>query len=163
MSNFNSIYNPLFLKNEELKTALELLFFLSKDFDNNIEPLLKRFSYNKTHCSVIFLSSNNYSLTIKEMLSILKIKKQSLAKIVNKLKDDDIIFLKQSKKDKRKKTIFLTKKGIKIEKKMNKLFVSRIANAYKNSGTESINGFKKILFNLISDKSKKILKNNKRT
>ena len=46
---------------------------------------------------------------------------------------------------------------------MNKLFVSRIANAYKNSGTESINGFKKILFNLISDKSKKILKNNKRT
>ena len=47
MSNFNNIYNPLFLKNEELKTALELLFFLSKDFDNNIEPLLKKFSYNK--------------------------------------------------------------------------------------------------------------------
>ena len=28
MSNLSNVYNPLFLKNEELKTALELLFFL---------------------------------------------------------------------------------------------------------------------------------------
>ena len=163
MANLNNIFNPLFLKNKELKTAFELLFFVMKDFDINMSSLLKKFGYNKTHFAVIFLASNNYYLTIKDLLIILNIKKQSLSKIINKLENDELITLKKSKKDKRNKHIFLTKKGIKIEKKMNKLFVSRIANAYKNSGTESINGFKKILFNLISDKSKKILKNNKRT
>ena len=40
MSNLGNVYNPLFLKNEELKTTLELLFFLSKDLDNNLKPIL---------------------------------------------------------------------------------------------------------------------------
>ena len=55
MSNLGNVYNPLFLKNEELKTTLELLFFLSKDLDNNIAPILKEVGYNKTHFSVIFI------------------------------------------------------------------------------------------------------------
>ena len=159
MSNISNVYNPLFLKNEELKIALELLFFLSRDLDNNINPMLKNYGYNKTHFSVIFLSSKNFSLTIKELLVVLNIKKQSLAKVINKLKEDGIILLKQSKKDKRKKNIYLTKKGIKIEKKMNQILLNKISFAYKNAGKESINGFKKILINLMSNKSKKILKN----
>ena len=128
-----------------------------KDFDRNISSLLKKFGYNKTHFAVIFLAANNYYLTIKDLLSILNIRKQSLAKIINKLKDDEIILLKQSKKDKRNKNIYLTKKGIKIEKKLTEKQMSNIAYAYKNSGTDSINGFKKILINLIDKNSKKIL------
>ena len=158
MTNLNNIYSPLFLKNKELKTAFELLFFTMKDFDRNISFLLKKFGYNKTHFAVIFLASNNYHLTIKDLLLILNVKKQSLSKIINKLKDDEIIILKKSKKDKRTKNIYLTKKGIKIENKFTEKQINIIAKAYKNAGTDSINGFKKILINLISDTSKGILK-----
>ena len=91
------------------------------------------------------------------MLIILDIKKQSLSKVINKLKNDEVIILKKSKKDKRNKNIYLTKKGIKIEKKLTEKQISNIANAYKNAGTDSINGFKKILLNLISKNSKTIL------
>ena len=158
MTNLNNIFSPLFLKNNELKVAFELLFFTIKDFDKNISFILKKFNYNKTHFAVIFLASNNYYLTIKDLLAILDIKKQSLSKIINKLKNDGIIVLKKSKKDKRKKNIYLTKKGIKIEKKLTEKQVQNIANAYKNAGTDSINGFKKILVNLISKNSKSILR-----
>ena len=157
MTNLNNIFNPLFLKNKELKIAFELLFFTIKDFDRNISFLLKKFGYNKTHFAVIFLASNNYYLTIKDLLIILDIKKQSLSKIINKLKSDEIFTLKKSKKDKRNKNIYLTKKGLKIEKKITSNQINNIANAYKNAGTESINGFKKILINLISKTSKRIL------
>ena len=158
MTNLNNIFNPLFLKNKELKVAFELLFFTIKDFDKNISFLLKKFNYNKTHFAVIFLASNNYYLTIKDLLIILDIKKQSLSKIINKLKNDEIIILKKSKKDKRNKNIYLTKKGIRIEKKITNQQINNIANAYKNAGTDSINGFKKILLNLLSKTSKTILK-----
>ena len=158
MANLNNIFNRLFLKDKELKIAFELLFFTIKDFDRNISFLLKKFGYNKTHFAVIFLASNNYYLTIKDLLLILDIKKQSLAKIINKLKKDEIIELKQSKKDKRNKNIYLTKKGIKIEKKLTEKQINNIANAYKNAGTDSINGFKKILINLISKNSREIFK-----
>ena len=158
MTNLNNIFSPLFLKNKELKVAFELLFFTIKDFDKNISLLLKKFNYNKTHFAVIFLASNNYYLTIKDLLTILDIKKQSLSKIINKLKNDGVIVLRKSKKDKRKKNIYLTKKGIKIEKKLTEKQVQNIANAYKNAGTDSINGFKKILVNLISKNSKNILR-----
>ena len=157
MTNLNNIFNPLFLKNKELKIAFELLFFAIKDFDRNISFLLKKFGYNKTHFAVIFLASNNYYLTIKDLLIILDIKKQSLSKVINKLKNDEVIILKKSKKDKRNKNIYLTKKGIKIEKKLTEKQISNIANAYKNAGTDSINGFKKILLSLISKNSKTIL------
>ena len=158
MTNLNNIFSQLFLKNKELKVAFELLFFTIKDFDKNISFLLKKFNYNKTHFAVIFLASNNYYLTIKDLLTILDIKKQSLSKIINKLKNDGVIVLRKSKKDKRKKNIYLTKKGIKIEKKLTEKQVQNIANAYKNAGTDSINGFKKILVNLISKNSKNILR-----
>ena len=92
MANLNNIFNPLFLKNKELKVTLELLFFAIKDFDKNINFLPKKFGYNKTHFSVIFLSSNNYYLTIKDLLIILDIKKQSLSKIINKLKKEGTIW-----------------------------------------------------------------------
>ena len=157
MTNLNNIFSPLFLKNKELKVAFELLFFTIKDFDKNISFLLKKFNYNKTHFAVIFLASNNYYLTIKDLLIILDIKKQSLSKVINKLKNDEVIVLKKSKKDKRNKNIYLTKKGIKIEKKLIEKQISNIANAYKNAGTDSIYGFKKILLNLISKNSKTIL------
>ena len=158
MANLNNIFSPLFLKNKELKIALELLFFTIKDFDRNISFLLKKFGYNKTHFAVIFLAANNYYLTIKDLLIILDIKKQSLSKVINKLKNDEVIVLKKSKKDKRNKNIYLTKKGIKIEKKITNKQINNIANAYKNAGTDSINGFKKILVNLISKNSKNILR-----
>tara|TARA_Y100000590_G_scaffold322966_1_gene365801 strand:+ start:10 stop:495 length:486 start_codon:yes stop_codon:yes gene_type:complete len=158
MTNLNNIYNPLFLKNKELRTAFELLFLITKDFDKNINLLLKKYKYNKTHFAVIFLASNNYFLTIKDLLIILDIKKQSLSKVINKLISDEIIFLKKSKKDKRNKNIYLTKKGIKIEKKLIEKQIKNIALAYKNAGTESISGFKKILINLISKNAKNILK-----
>ena len=159
MTNLNNIFSPLFLKNKELKVAFELLFFTIKDFDKNISFLLKKFNYNKTHFAVIFLASNNYYLTIKDLLTILDIKKQSLSKIINKLKNDEIIILKKSKKDKRNKNIYLTKKGIKIEKRLTDKQINNIANAYKNAGKDSINGFKKILLNLLSKTSKTILRN----
>ena len=158
MTNLNNIFSPLFLKNKELKVAFELLFFTIKDFDKNISFLLKKFNYNKTHFAVIFLASNNYYLTIKDLLTILDIKKQSLSKIINKLKNDEIIILKKSKKDKRNKNIYLTKKGLKIEKKITSKQINNIANAYKNAGKDSINGFKKILLNLLSKTSKTILR-----
>ena len=158
MANLNNIFNPLFLKDKELKIAFELLFFTIKDFDRNISFLLKKFGYNKTHFAVIFLASNNYYLTIKDLLVILNIKKQSLSKIINKLKKDEVIILKKSKKDKRNKNIYLTKKGMKIEKKLTEKQINNIANAYKNAGTESINGFKKILINLVGKSSKVILR-----
>ncbi len=44
-----------------------------------------------------------------------------------------------------------------LEKKLTEKQISNIANAYKNAGTDSINGFKKILLNLISKNSKTIL------
>ena len=67
--------------------------------------------------------------------------------------------MKTSKKDKRNKNIFLTKKGIRIEKKISQSQINTIATAYKNAGTNSITGFKKVLLNLITNKSKKILGN----
>ena len=94
MTNLNNIFSPLFLKNKELKVAFELLFFTIKDFDKNNSFILKKFNYNKTHFAVIFLASNNYYLTIKDLLTILDIKKQSLSKIINKLKNDGVIVLK---------------------------------------------------------------------
>ena len=57
-------------------------------------------------------------------------------------------------KDKRTKTLSLTKKGIDLEKILSNIQIQRIRNVIKNFDQNKINGFKKVLYAMIEEKNK---------
>ena len=58
--------------------------------------------------------------------------------------------------DKRTKKLILSKKGEELEKKLSDIQIKKIYNLIKNYEEDDINGFKKILYQMIEDKNQKI-------
>ena len=58
--------------------------------------------------------------------------------------------------DKRTKKLFLTSKGIILEKELSTIQITKIRNILKKANENDINGFKKILYSMVDAEGQKI-------
>ena len=74
--------------------------------------------------------------------------------MLNQLVNDGYINV-SSGYDKRTKNLSLTQKGINLEQKLSNIQVSKIKNIIKKSEEKDINGFKRILYDMIDEEGKR--------
>ena len=154
MADLNKLLTPLFLNEDEIRKIIELMFFSYRDFTAGPDKILEKIKFGRAHHRVIYFVGKRENLTIKELLSILKITKQSLSRVLNQLVAEKYINL-SSGKDKRTKQLLLTKKGIELEKQLSKIQINKIYNILSNFNESEINGFKKVLFSMIEFENQK--------
>ncbi len=154
MADLNKLLTPLFLNEQEIRKIIELMFFSYRDFTAGPDKILEKIKFGRAHHRVIYFVGKRENLTIKELLSILKITKQSLSRVLNQLVAEKYINL-SSGKDKRTKQLLLTKKGIELEKQLSKIQINKIYNILSNFNESEINGFKKVLFSMIEFENQK--------
>ena len=131
-----------------------MLFFSYKDFTAGPDKILEKINFGRAHHIVIYFVGKQKTLTIKELLSILQITKQSLSRVLNQLVSEKFIIVSTGK-DKRTKNLSLTKKGGDLEKKLSDIQVLHLRNVLKKFNEIEINGFKKVLYGMIQDYNKK--------
>ena len=153
MTDLNKLLNPLYLKDNEIRKIVELIFFCYRDFTAGPDEILEKIKFGRAHHRVIYFVGKKKNLTIKDLLSILQITKQSLSRVLNQLVKEKFIMVSTGK-DKRTKTLSLTKKGIDLEKILSNIQIQRIRNVIKNFDQNKINGFKKVLYAMIEEKNK---------
>ena len=153
MTDLNKLLNPLYLKDDEIRKIVELIFFCYRDFTAGPDEILEKINFGRAHHRVIYFVGKKKNLTIKELLSILQITKQSLSRVLNQLVTEEYIFLSIGL-DKRTKKLSLTKKGEDLERNLTNIQIKKIKKIIKNFNEKDINGFKKILYNLIDEKNK---------
>ena len=153
MTDLNKLLNPLYLKDDEIRKIVELIFFCYRDFTAGPDEILEKINFGRAHHRVIYFVGKKKNLTIKELLSILQITKQSLSRVLNQLVKEKFIMVSTGK-DKRTKTLSLTKKGIDLEKILSNIQINRIRNVIKDFDEKNINGFKKILYAMIEENNK---------
>ena len=155
MADLNNLLTPLFLNEKEIRKIIELMFFSYRDFTSGPDKILEKLSFGRAHHRVIYFVGKKNNLTIKELLSILKITKQSLSRVLNQLVKEKYIILSTGE-DKRTKKLSLSKKGQDLEKKLSDIQIAKIYNVIKKFEEIDINGFKKVLFEMIDyDNQKK--------
>jgi len=154
MADLNKLLTPLFLNEQEIRKIIELMFFSYRDFTAGPDKILEKIKFGRAHHRVVYFVGKRENLTIKELLSILKITKQSLSRVLNQLVEEKYINL-SSGKDKRTKQLLLTKKGIELEKQLSKIQINKIYNILSNFNENEINGFKKVLFSMIELENQK--------
>lgn len=154
MTDLNKLLSPIFLSEKEVKKIIELLFFSYREFTSGPDIVLNKINFGRAHHRVIYFVGKQKRLTIKDLLSILKITKQSLSRVLNQLVKEGFINVSIGE-DKRTKSLSLTTKGDDLEKKLSRIQISNIKNILKNIDEESINGFKKILYALIDSETQK--------
>tara|TARA_A100000164_G_scaffold9473_1_gene8072 strand:- start:249 stop:731 length:483 start_codon:yes stop_codon:yes gene_type:complete len=155
MADLNKLLTPLFLNEKEIRKIIELMFFSYRDFTSGPDKILEKIKFGRAHHRVIYFVGKRDNLTIKELLSILQITKQSLSRVLNQLVNEKYILLSIGE-DKRTKKLILSKKGQELEKKLSDIQISNIFNVIKKFDEVDINGFKKILYKMIKKDNQKI-------
>jgi DNA-binding MarR family transcriptional regulator len=138
------------LSDEELRQTIELLFFAYRDFTGEADAILEAYGFGRAHHRVIYFVKRNPSLTVNALLKILKITKQSLARVLGQLVREGFIEQTTDAQDRRRRTLTLTTKGDKLEAHLTKCQGARISRAFEVSGAEAADGFKKVLGEMIN-------------
>ena len=155
MADLNYLISPFFLNNKEIKKIIELIFFSYRDFTAGPDRILEKINFGRAHHRVIYFVGKKNNITIKELLIVLKITKQSLSRVLSQLVKEGFIIVSTGL-DKRTKTLSLTQEGLNLEKQLSTIQINQIKKSISKFNHEDINGFKKILFEMIEVDNKKI-------
>lgn len=151
MSDLKSVPNPLFLREDELRQGIELLFYAYRDFTRGPDEILEQYGFGRAHHRALHFIGGHSGITVAELLSILRITKQSLARVLSALIAQDFVRQQQGTRDRRQRQLFLTEKGRGLEKRIAALQQAKVAQAYRDAGAEAVAGYRKVLSGLIDD------------
>lgn len=147
--------NPLFLREEELRQGIELLFYAYRDFTAIADQMLEQYNFGRAHHRVIYFVSRNPGITVSDLLSILKITKQSLSRVLGQLVREGFIEQRTGLQDRRQRLLTLTEKGEALERELTEKQRALIAAAYREAGAESVEGFRKVMLGMLGDEDRK--------
>lgn len=141
----------LYLREEELRRGIELLYFAYRDFTRDPDEILQDTGLGRAHHRVLYFVGRNPGTTVSGLLKVLRITKQSLSRVLGQLVDDGYIDQQTGKQDKRQRLLYLTKKGEDFEKSLFATQRQRVAEAYKTAGPEAVSGFWEVLLHIVDE------------
>jgi DNA-binding MarR family transcriptional regulator len=143
--------NPLFLREEELRQGMELLFFAYRDFTAEPDQMLAQYGFGRAHHRVIYFVGRSPGLPVSDLLDTLKITKQSLSRVLGQLVREGFIVQHQGQRDRRQRLLELTEAGRELERKLTENQLLRMARAYRAAGAEAVDGFRTVMIGLINE------------
>ncbi len=148
----------LYLRKQDLRRGIELLFFAYRDFTGEADRILSEIGLGRAHHRVIYFVGRQPGMTVSELLSILNITKQSLSRVLSHLMAEGYIVQQQGARDKRQRLLSLTDRGLALENRLTDVQCRRFAAAYSERGGEAVDGFQQVLTSLINEEARAALK-----
>lgn len=137
--------NLLFLTDEQLRQAIEAMFFAYRGFTADPDRILADMAYGRAHHRAIHFINRAPGTTVNNLLSILGVTKQSLNRVLRTLIEDGLVESRVGKADKRERHLFLTEEGQALEQKLSDAQRVRMRMAFRDAGPEAVSGFRKVL------------------
>ena len=109
--------------------VMGLFFFAYRDFVGDADALLERQGFGRAHHRVLYFVNLKPGMPVADLLDILKITKQSLARVLRQLIDNGYIEQKTGDSDRRQRLLYATAKGRGLFETLSATQTSRIADA----------------------------------
>ncbi len=139
---------------EQLIACAELLFFAYRDFINDPDKVLEQYGFGRAHHRVLHFVNRNPGLRVADLLHILKITKQSLARVLKQLIDEGFVTQRSGREDRRQRLLYVTPKGNKLADKLANLQMRRIEAALNQAGPGANAATQRFLFAMIAEKDR---------
>ena len=144
----------LFLTDEQLRQAIELMFFAYRDFTSDPDQVLERRGYGRAHHRAIHFIKRRPGITVAGLLDILQVTKQSLNRVLRQLIRDGLVTSTIGTSDRRQRLLRLTRDGEELEQQLSEPQRARIRRAYAQAGPEAVAGFRRVLEHIIDEESR---------
>src|ERR1700752_2239115 len=109
---------PAFLREEEVRQAIELLFFAYRDFTSEPDAILEEYGFGRAHHRVVHFVGRHPQMTVGELPGILRINKPSLNRVAGKLVRQGFIVQHPGAHDRRQRLLELTERGRELERRL---------------------------------------------
>ncbi len=135
----------------KLVALVELLFFAYRDFTAEADEILAAIGFGRAHHRVLHFVNRNPGLRVADLLGILKITKQSLARVLKQLVDQGYILQEAGAKDRRERRLRLTERGIELADRLLGMQTRRIASALQSAGSDTERPAREFLAAIIAE------------
>ncbi len=135
----------------DLVACVELLFFAYRDFTGGPDEVLEEYGFGRAHHRVLHFVHRNPGLRVADLLDILKITKQSLARVLKQLIDKGFIMQRAGNDDRRERRLFVTAKGGRLAEKLTALQIQHIEAALAKAGPGAAEFARRFLFAMITE------------
>ena len=149
MADVKPIGKALFLREEELRRSIELMFFAYRDFTSEADSVLAEKNMGRAHHRAIYFIGRHPGITVSDLLIILCITKQSLSRVLSGLMNNGYVIQKLGETDRRQRLLYLTEKGNALESRLTSVQGRRFAAAYREAGVDAVDGFQRVLRGLL--------------
>jgi DNA-binding MarR family transcriptional regulator len=147
----------LFLREEEFRIAQDKLFFAFRDLNAAPDAILHELGFGRAHHRALHWIGRMPGLKVGDLLLLLGITKQSLARVLGPLIREGYVEQGKGKVDRRQRLLSLTEKGTVLERRLFEAMRERLAAAYREAGGTAVEGFRKVLRGMTSEQGRKYL------
>lgn len=138
----------------DMISCVELFYFAYRDFTGDPDTILEQYGFGRAHHRVLHFVHRNSGLKVAELLDILKITKQSLARVLKQLIDEGFIIQRAGDEDRRERRLHVSAKGARLADKLTQIQVKRLENALDEAGPGAHRLARQFLFAMIADKDR---------
>jgi len=139
----------LFLREEQIRQAQDLMFFAYRDFTGAADAILEHDGLGRAHHRSLHFIGRNPGMTVSDLLSILGITKQSLARVLTLLIDRGLVAQVAGKNDRRQRLLTLTPAGVALERRLFERQRELLASAFREAGGPAVEGFRRVLIGIM--------------
>lgn len=152
-----STASPLFLREDEIRRGVELLYFGYTRMTGAIDAHLAEQGLGRAHHRALYFIARQPDLIVSDLLALLAITKQSLGRVLNELIERGMVETRPGARDKRQKQLRLTAEGAALEAELFEALRVKMAAAYVQAGQGSVTGFWQVLEGLIPPEDRKMV------
>ena len=149
--------NLLFLREEELRLAQDLLFFGYRDFTAGADAILATLEMGRAHHRVLHFVGRRPGITVGELLGILGITKQSLGRVLTPLIAEGCVMQICGRNDRRQRLLSLGPRGASLERQLFDHQRDTVMRAYREAGPQAVEGFRRVMRGLMGEDARAAL------
>ena len=145
----------LFLTDDQLRKAIEAMFFAYRGFTADADRILEERGYGRAHHRALHFIHRAPDTTVNNLLSILGVTKQSLNRVLRRLVADGLVTSEIGKRDRRERHLRLTEDGAALERELSRAQRARMRAAFRAAGPEAVAGFRLVLEQMMDDEPRR--------
>lgn len=135
----------------DVTSFIELLFFAYRDFVSDPDAILQEYGFGRAHHRVIHFVARNPGISVAELLDILQITKQSLARVLKQLVETGFVTQQQGAQDRRQRLLFTTEQGAELFNRLREPQSRRIRRALEKLDEQDRDGAERFLSFLVNE------------
>lgn len=143
--------------NEMPLDVMGLFFFAYRDFVGDADTLLELQGFGRAHHRVLYFVNLRPGMPVADLLDILKITKQSLARVLRQLIDNGYIEQKPGETDRRQRLLYATETGRSFFQTLSETQASRINAAIANLPSGARDTIRKFFVEMVEPSDRAML------